>query len=434
MRQLASTLNKATGSRIVEPYFEQKFSAAGKKLSSFFALSKANILTDKGKAEEEKQIVHCKNLHDLTNQILFERDYSPNHIVKLGIDGGGSFLKMSLGVINTSETGDDTRSPQQKTSRLLTNSLARDTGVKRQLIVGISEEMPETYENIKIFLDLAQVKDVSLVISCDLKVANILCGIQAHASKHPCCWCDVDSDNLSSCGQSRSIGKLRENYKAFEAGGSKLNTAKQYDNSIHPPLIDGEDTTLVLDVIPPMELHLLLGIVNHLFKNLLQCWAGATEWTSKLNIQMQPFHGGQFAGNDCHKLLQNVDLLQKLVEQSCAFQAQGFVHTFRMFKNVVSACFGQTLDNEFQEKIQLFKDSYLFLPVSVTPKAHAVFYHIPEFINRHGSALGIFSEQATEALHSKFNFHWQRYKRNQGHPEYGPRLLQCVVDYNSKHL
>ena len=141
---------------------------------------------EKGK-EEKRSLVYCKNLQDLTNYVLHSRDYSPQHLVKLGIDGGGSFLKISLGIISTEEV-DESKSPQQKSSRLLTNSIARDTGVKRQLIVAIVEDVPETYATVKVMMDQIHVEDVSFIISCDLKVAKILCGIQSHSSKHLCCW------------------------------------------------------------------------------------------------------------------------------------------------------------------------------------------------------------------------------------------------------
>ena len=77
------------------------------------------------------------------------RDYSSDHFFKLGIDGGESFLKMSLAVIKvTDENDNETRSPQLKCLRLLTISTVRDIGVKRQLIVAISENVSETYENV----------------------------------------------------------------------------------------------------------------------------------------------------------------------------------------------------------------------------------------------------------------------------------------------
>ena len=94
MRKLASTLNKATG--LVEKSFNQKFNAAGKTLQDFFQHSVVNFATTKGKTEEQKHVIHCKNLEHLTNKVLLGRDYNYNHFVKLRIDGGGSFLKMRL--------------------------------------------------------------------------------------------------------------------------------------------------------------------------------------------------------------------------------------------------------------------------------------------------------------------------------------------------
>ena len=90
------------------------------------------------------------------------------------------------------------------------------------------------------------------------------------------------------------------------------------------------------------------------------------------------------------------------------------------------------LDDRFLKKTKQFKNPYLALPV--TPKAHSVFFHVPEFIKHHGISLGLFSEQATEAIRSIFKDHWRRYKRNKSHPDYGSKLLQCIVDLNSKHL
>ena len=149
--RLASTLNKSTGIQLVEPYFKKKFAAAGQTLADFFTLSKSNFTMENGK-QEKRSMVHCKNLQDLTSHVLHSRDYSPQHLVKLGIDGGGSFLKTSLRVISTEEV-DESKSPQQKSSCLVTNSIARDTGVKLQLIVAIVEDLPETYATVKVMME-----------------------------------------------------------------------------------------------------------------------------------------------------------------------------------------------------------------------------------------------------------------------------------------
>ena len=117
--------------------------------------------------------------------------------------------------------------------------------------------------------------------------------------------------------------------------------------------------------------------------------------------------------------MKNIDVLQRIVKSEKAEHMLGFVKTFQHFKSVVSSCFGRTLNTAYVQHIKDFKSSYLQLSVSVTPKAHAVFYHVPEFIALKGSALGIFSEQSTETLHSIFSAQWARYKRNPDHPSYG---------------
>ena len=91
------------------------------------------------------------------------------------------------------------------------------------------------------------------------------------------------------------------------------------------------NTILILDVIPPMELH-LLGIVNHLFKILSDLWPGAKECPAELHIQLQQYYGGHFNGNDCHKLLKNIDILQRMAEKACAYEVFGFIETPRHFK------------------------------------------------------------------------------------------------------
>ena len=43
--------------------------------------------------------------------------------------------------------------------------------------------------------------------SSDLKLCNILLGM-SHSNCHPCCWCDIDKDNLHKKGKQRTISGL----------------------------------------------------------------------------------------------------------------------------------------------------------------------------------------------------------------------------------
>ena len=112
-----------------------------------------------------------------------------------------------------------------------------------------------------------------------------------------------------------------------------------------------------------------------------------------------------------------MDVLQRIVKREKADHMLGSVKTFQHFKSVVSSCFGMTLNTENVQHINDFKNQYLQLPVSITSKAHTVFYPVPEFIALKGTALGIFREQSTQALHSIFSAQLARYKRNPDHPD-----------------
>ena len=76
-------------------------------------------------------------------------------------------------------------------------------------------------------------------------------------------------------------------------------------------------------------------------------------------------------GNQSRLFLKRVDHLQQALEQECEdvrLKGLPFVHAFRSFSEVVASCFGVTLKDGYEEKIQKFKESYLSLSISVTPK------------------------------------------------------------------
>ena len=222
------------------------------------------------------------------------------------------------------------------------------------MLVAVAEELPETYENVCQIWWLIQVDRVKAIVACDLKLANILCGLQAHSSSHSCSWYRIDFTNLEKAGALRTLGSLRESYKSFLSAGSNLAKAKHTANVVHPPILSGANDTLILDILPPPELHLLLGVVNHIFQKMKSVWPNAEKWPASLNMKLGPYHGDMFEGNDCRKLLRNVDELQQLAEAESAFQVFGFIKALRKFDAVVKSCFGSDLEDDFLDKIQQF--------------------------------------------------------------------------------
>ena len=145
---------------------------------------------------------------------------------------------------------------------------------------------------------------------------------------------------------------------------------------------------------------------------------------------MQPFLSGQFAGNECSKLLQNVDILQRIAKKSCTYQVQGFIETFRSFRNFVNSYFGQIFDDSFLEKLNT-SSNYTSTCQSLCLLKHRPFFSMYQN-SSNAMIFDLFSESATEAVHSNFTDHWK--STIELHPEYGSKFFQCIVNYNSKYL
>ena len=233
-------------------------------------------------------------------------------------------------------------------------------------------------------------------------------------------------------GAKRTIGSLNKLFSDYCNSNAEKRDAKTYGNVVHPPIVTGfDESTDVLSVIPPPELHLLIGPVNTLYNELSRIWDGSESWIKACNVKRTEYHGGSFAGNDSRMLLKNVAKLKNLCPEYCT----PFVQAFEAFNSVVSSCYGKTLLPDYVTNLEYFKEKYLALSINVTPKIHAVMYHVEEFCSQTGMGLGPWSEQTSEALHHDFNRMWENFKiKDMDHPSYSTNLLRAVSMYNSQHL
>ena len=97
----------------------------------------------------------------------------------------------------------------------------------------------------------------------------------------------------------RTLGRVREWNRKYMAAGSPLKRAQEYKNCIHTPIIDGQDEEFILLLIPPAELHLMLGAVNTLLTCIEDRGVDIKSWLlSNLNIKHKPYHGTCLEGRD----------------------------------------------------------------------------------------------------------------------------------------
>lgn len=143
--------------------------------------------------------------------------------------------------------------------------------VKKVVILGAAD-VKETHKNVKILFDAVNINGLKVQLSVDLKMANIILGLQNHKSLHSCYICDAKNPFKPGVdwekGELRTLGSIRDNFTAWtNATDSDYKRAKDYKNCVHMPLFEEKDEegnyldsdVLTMHILPPDELHLLLG-------------------------------------------------------------------------------------------------------------------------------------------------------------------------------
>lgn len=348
-------------------------------VDELFDVENFGLTNKKGDACEavNATVAYCTNLESLIQNVTEKRSVSNYHL-KFGIDGGGKFLKVTLSIQATDNLLNENKGRQKYQDGISAKNF-KDTGVNKLLILALAHNTQENYENVRQLWQTLKIDNFSGTIATDLKLANILVGIISHSSIYPCTWCYASKDNLNVCGEYRTVQNTTDNYDKWCKSGACKAKAKEYKNCIHPPIFSLEKDRSFLHIIPPPELHLMLGMVNTLYKHLLEnCEEDAIMWAKECHVTRDVRHNGSsFNGNACKILLDKVDIL---VSWGRNLFRMGYVEAFRNFRAVVQACFSYNLDEEYKEKIEKFRESYLSLKIPVTPKAHAVFFMFVIFV------------------------------------------------------
>lgn len=324
--KLGQNMRTSTNKRnIIQPHLKSHLHSLDHRLDDFFEVKEIDFIK-----KDNNTIVHtprwtviCTDVRGFITSVCEIRRYHTNDniLVKIGIDGGRGFLKMCLSVFPLI-------SAQESHCKVFKSS-----GVKCIFLLAIAPEVQENYENLlKLWTSLSLHNlETEFTIATDLKLCNLLLGLQAHGATHPCCWCNSTKGNLHLEGTSRTLANLNENFWGWLDDGRKLVKAKHFDNVVHPPLLKHADhTTPILQLIPPPELHLLLGPTNTIYRGLAANWDGVEHWLRACHVEREVIHGGSFTGNSCRLLLSNIDLLSTMCPLSCL----PYVSAFRSFSKV----------------------------------------------------------------------------------------------------
>ena len=99
---------------------------------------------------------------------------SDDLLIRVGIDGGGGFLKIGLSVFELDDAS-TTHSPRSKLSSGLARKF-KDSGVKRSFILALVPDVQENYRNVKLLWSKTGLNTMrhTFSVACDLKLCNML--------------------------------------------------------------------------------------------------------------------------------------------------------------------------------------------------------------------------------------------------------------------
>ena len=280
---LASKVLSSIDGIALEPNLESKVREKNHILDDFFVeenikyVTKHTIKRPNGKnkiiqRKHEKVGIFCKDVEQLGKFIEKERNFK-DPFFKIQLDSGGGFLKVSM------TAQDKNKPPVPSKKRKL--SCFKDTGVKKLIVLAIVQDIPENHSTLRAMLKILDLKRLSPKFSVDLKVANLLCGLQSHSCTHPCTWCRGKSPWENSAPH-RTLGSLREKAAEFQSKETNFKNAKDYFNVVNIPLIDGPDDLKIIDIVVIPELHIMIGVTSKLTQELRKLDSYCRNTTKKI--------------------------------------------------------------------------------------------------------------------------------------------------------
>lgn len=484
MQKITNFLQCEIGQKAVPSHYRKTRSKASKILQEFYHIEHLLFDVENSKAKPEQKSKEIRpvvyaNATELLEAVVENRQLIGNYVVKVCADGGRDFFKISFTILPENYTDDDiinlyknesgdsddftVKKRRTRADGGIVGKEAKPTSVHKLILLCIVPKIKETYENMKLLVDLTQLNDIMFKFVGDFKIILIINGQQTASSTYPCPYCpitlfelrennfEIDQQNLKTktivadddVKNLKTYGELRNNYDKFSSLGNNKKFAKECGSTINRPLFEEADHTRVLDKCVLPELHLMQGFVNHLFFNGLVKLLGkdtAFLWPKKLNIISKNYHGELFEGNACRKLLKEAHELNdsEIYRNVGYFAIVPYINAFKAMDKIVHKYFSQrNLQSELERDVNDLKKNFEATGVSKTLKIHMIIDgHLKDCLENLGKfGLGIWSEQAGESIHREFLYFWNKYICNDlKHHEYATRLMSAVVEFSSMHI
>ena len=290
---------KDLGRSGVESNSSKKIKEWSTALEEFYTVEKTEFIRKEGAKNfetVEKDLVFVKDSSALNEHICSIRGLEQDKVlVRVGIDGGQGSLKIIMNVFDREVN--------------IYSKDTKNTGVNKVIVLAFVKDIPENHRNLQILFQKTNLNDMKFSLASDLKLLNIIVGLSSHGGKHSCLYCEGE---LSSIGELRTFNSLKERFESYTQNGSKTGSMKLYKNVIHPCLLDEEGEKLVLEVIPPPELHMLMKIVTEV-GDILRLEPDIATWLKDYGIIWHGYNGGGLDGRNANKVLKSIPALEEYV-------------------------------------------------------------------------------------------------------------------------
>ena len=407
--------------------------------------------------EQEKvnlPITFIKDINQFVKKICNVRNENGEKVkVILGLDGGQGKIIVPMYIVKNENPKYNSNDSKNQ------NIKYKPTGTHRSLIAARVDSIPENYHNLKTILDTLNLPELSqnCQIVCDLKVINILLGLQSCSSMHPCPYCmgyKTDKNGLKTNqkgrfhpGKPRTLGNIQEwNVLWGKETNYNRSLPKKYFNAEYSPIfVKPEVKKLEVYLIyPPPHLHTgILGPGNDTMKHI-EKYMDLTAFRSKYNMKGHG-PGGDLNGpvlkdlmNNKNEQLDELDNILKMKDLNlCLFSKHlrllGHLNYLANAKNLNMTA----VNNNLQDLRENFFHLQEIFNISESLKMHIIFYHYDEYFEKSGETFLGVSDEITESVHSRYRQFEEKHgyvsnkKGTKGH-----RLKQhkSVVHFNSLNI
>ena len=438
------------GRKSIPPNYPEHASAQSQILDKFYSHEKHNFITatKSGYPPEYNDmwtvyapILPLVEFININRENLNPSDF----MIKIMCDSGQGKTKVCICIIPLYDTNIEKKARNTYADGGVLAKEHQYSGIYKCIICFCAPAIKEHHWNFSKIFDLMKIDDVfgkfeNVILTGDLKFLNEVYGLMEGSSKHPCLYCTAESQQLTA-GQPRTLASMRTDYEMWKHNSGDIKCCKNYNNVKNPPLLPNIfDQVPIFKITPPPALHIMLGVFNHIWKNMeaisKEHEKVLHDFARKHNCVKESYWGKTFEGNECVKLMKKITFEDELL--SNITEIKHHIKAITIFNNLRIQMFGTTLQQGWEKTMSEFNKAYQSIPGITKPlKIHILLSHCTDFLKLYGQGkgLGFFSEQTGEAVHQKFEPIFDKYKMKNIHSEqYGQRLRKAVVEFSSTHV